>query len=39
MMGLHEPFVSAFLHRAIAGERIGDRPARDRESEARVGPG
>jgi hypothetical protein len=39
MVGLDQAFIAAFLHCAIAGERIGDRPADDREGEASVRPG
>ena len=33
MVGVHQPLIAALAHRAVAGERIGDRPADDREGQ------
>ena len=38
MVGVHQALIAAFLHRAVAGERIGDRPADDREGQRGVSP-
>ena len=36
MVGLDQSFIAAFAHGAVAGERIGHRPADDREGQAGV---
>ena len=39
MVSLDQAVVAAFLHSAVSGERVGDRPAGDRKGEARINAG
>jgi hypothetical protein len=39
MVGLHQSFIAAFEHGAVARQRISHRPADHREGQAGVDPG